>query len=81
MPRIFADLPRMKPRINLVEERLTGSIIRSFFDVYNYYGFGLLEAAYSGALERDLVAKGHQVAREVSVAIEYKGAIVAWQRK
>jgi hypothetical protein len=29
--------------INLVEERLTHSIIGSFFDVYNYFGFGLLE--------------------------------------
>ena len=75
-----ADLSRMGQKLALAEERLTGSIVGSFFDVYNYYGFGLLESAYAGALERDLIAKGHKVIRELAVPVRYKGDIVAWQR-
>ena len=65
---------------NLIEERLTHSIIGSFFDVYNYFGFGLLESVYSNALAADLRAKGHKVDREVSVTVYYKGEAVGRHR-
>ncbi len=61
-------------------DELSRSIIGGFYDVYNYYGFGLAESVYCGALELELVARGHAVAREVSVAVRYKGHHVAWQR-
>jgi len=50
----------MKPerRINLFEERLTHSIIGGFYEVYNYYGFGLSEKVYANALEIELKAAG-----------------------
>ena len=67
-------------RINLVEERLTHSIIGSFFDVYNYFGFGLLESVYANALAADLRVKGHKVDREVRVPVFYKGEQIGWQR-
>jgi hypothetical protein len=38
-------------------ERATHSIIGSFFDVYNYYGFGLLKSAYANAQAADLRAR------------------------
>ena len=56
---------------SLVEERLTGSIIGSFYSVYWTLGFGFLEHVYVLALERELRARGHRVAREVSVDIMY----------
>ena len=67
-------------RISLLEERLTHSIIGSFFDVYNYFGFGLLESVYANALTVDLRAKGHKVDREVRVPVFYKGVRIGWQR-
>jgi hypothetical protein len=50
----------------LVEERLTGSVIGAFFEVYNNLGYGFLEHVYVMALERELIARKHRVAREVA---------------
>jgi GxxExxY protein len=66
--------------IELIEERLTRSVIGAFFDVYNTLGYGFLEHLYSVALERELVARGHEVSRELSVRINYKGNELGMQR-
>jgi len=58
----------MEPRatgVDLLEERVTHSIIQYFYDVYNHYGFGLLESVYANALAIDLRSKGHRIQREV----------------
>lgn len=57
-----------------------GSIIGAFFAVYRYYGFGFSETIYSGALEIELRDRGHNVVRELAVAVSYRGLHVAWQR-
>ena len=49
------------PRRDLLEENLTRSVIGAFFEVYNNLGFGFLEHLYVMALERELMARGHQV--------------------
>jgi GxxExxY protein len=59
---------------------LTGSIIGAFYEVYNTLGWGLLEALYAAALERELRAKGHIVAREYAVQVLYKGEPIGFQR-
>ena len=64
----------------LLEEKLTRSVIGAFFDVYNNLGFGFLEHLYVSALERELIARGHRVAREVVVRIYYKGEELGVQR-
>ena len=64
----------------LIEETLSRSVIGAFFDVYNALGFGFLEHVYVMALERELRARGHGVAREVGVRITYKGQELASQR-
>ena len=64
----------------LVEERLTGSVIGAFFEVYNILGYGFLEHVYVMALERELIARKHRVARQVAVQVFYKGDILAEQR-
>ena len=64
----------------LVEERLTHSIIGAFYEVYNTLGYGFLEQVYILALERELVARRHRVAREVGVRIMYKGDELCSQR-
>ncbi len=67
-------------RIPLPEERPTRSIIGAFFEVYNTLGFGFLEHVYVMALERELIDRGHRVAREVSVHVAYKDHVLAVQR-
>ena len=69
----------MRPE-ELIEEKLTYSIIGAFFEVYNTLGFGFLEHIYVLALERELRARGHTVARELGVQILYKGEELGFQR-
>jgi GxxExxY protein len=64
----------------LVYEELTFSVIGAFFEVYNNLGLGFLEHLYVMALERELIARGHQVSREVNVTVAYKGEDLGWQR-
>ena len=68
------------PRVRLIEERLTHSVIGAFYEVYRHLGFGFVEYLYAMALERELVAKGHCVAREVHVGVRYKGEELGKQR-
>lgn len=68
------------PAIGLPHEELTGAVIGVFFDVYNALGHGFLEHIYKAALEREIRAHGHRVAREVSVTVLYKGEELATQR-
>ena len=68
------------PRLVLLEEAVTRSIIGAFYRVYNKLGFGFLESLYVSALERELIARGHDVAREVSVRIMYDGVELGLQR-
>jgi GxxExxY protein len=55
-------------------------VIGAFFEVYNTLGFGFLESLYVMALERELLAREHQVAREVEVRVTYKGQDIGAQR-
>jgi GxxExxY protein len=64
----------------LLEETLTRSAIGAFFEVYNSLGFGFLEHLYVMALERELLARGHRVAREVGILVKYKGDELGTQR-
>jgi GxxExxY protein len=67
-------------RTELIEEKLTHSVIGAFFEVYNTIGFGFLEHVYVLALERELTARGHHVGREVVVEVSYKGLKLTTQR-
>jgi GxxExxY protein len=64
----------------LLEAQLTGSIIGAFYEVYNTIGFGFLEHIYRMAMERELIARGHHVDREMAVNVMYKGEQLAIQR-
>ena len=65
---------------DLLEARLTHSIIGAFYEVYNTLGFGLLEHLYVLAMEDELRGRGHEVAREVCVDVFYKGRELGRQR-
>lgn len=67
-------------RPQLIHDRLTYSVIGAFFEVYHTLGFGFLEHVYVASLTRELHNRGHDVGREVSVPVLYKGEEVARQR-
>ena len=65
----------------LLEADRVHSIIGAFFKVYNYYGYGLSEAIYAGALEYELTDRGHEVVRELLVGVVTKAVTLdgsAW---
>src|SRR5688500_14916526 len=68
------------PQQCLLHDTLTRSIIGAFFEVYNQLGFGFLEQVYVLALEEELNARGHQVARQFGVNVLYKSRVIAVQR-
>ena len=63
----------------ILEEQVTRAILDSFRTVHRTLGFGYREYIYSLGLERELVANGHHVAREVAVMVYYRGAPLARQ--
>src|SRR5437868_14449074 len=67
-------------RCGLLEADRVHSIVGGFFDVYNYYGYGLSERVYAGALEHELRDRGHIVIRELVIDVRYKGLHAAGQR-
>lgn len=64
----------------LLEAERVHSIVGGFLAVYNYFGYGLSERVYGGALAYELRERGHEVVQELSVAVRYKGQHVAAQR-
>lgn len=55
-------------------------MIGAFYEVYNTLSHGYLESIYLAALERELLVRGHRVARELSVRVMYKGEEIGMQR-
>lgn len=64
----------------LIHSRLTHSIVGGFYDVYNYYGYGLLESVYVAALAEELKDRGHRIRREARFPVIYKGRHIATHR-
>jgi GxxExxY protein len=64
-------------RGELLEAKRVHSIVGGFFAVYNYYGYGLSELVYAGALEHELRDRGHEIVRELAIEIDYQGRYVA----
>jgi GxxExxY protein len=64
----------------LLDEKLTHSVIGAFYEVYRQMGFGFAEYLYTAALERELLTRGHEVAREVFVMVRYKNEDLGKQR-
>lgn len=63
----------------MLEGPLTHSVIGAFYEVHSELGFGFREHNYALALERELVARGHRVEREVMVVVHFHGEPLASQ--
>jgi GxxExxY protein len=64
----------------LLEEKLTGSIIGAFYEVYDDVGFGFMESNYQRAMRIELELRGHHVVREHPVHTFYKGVQTGFYR-
>ena len=70
----------MRSEKPLLHGDITASIIESFFEVHRELGFGFREYLYARALQRLLIAKGHNVARVVPVMVHFRGEPLAYER-
>ena len=59
----------MTPIEALLERRLTGAIITSFYRVYDELGFGFLESVYVSAMLLELTAGGLHAEREARILV------------
>lgn len=66
--------------MHLSDDQLTYEVIGGFRRVYNHYGFGLLESAYSAALVHVWRSKGLGVEREVPVPLYFESTMIAHYR-
>ena len=53
----------------MIEEELTGQIIKIFYKVYNTLGYGFLEQIYHNAMIIELTSCGLKVESEKSIAV------------
>ncbi len=63
----------IKPKSLSTQDSITHEIIGAAIEVHRILGPGLLESAYSQALEHELTLKGFSIEREVQIPVEYKG--------
>ena len=60
----------------LKHEKLTGQIIKAFYDVYNLLGYGFLESVYERAMEIELKRMGLQAERQAPITVHYRERVV-----
>ena len=70
----------MRIRDDLIEAERVRSIVGAFYDVYDYYGYGLLESVYVAALAAELTQRGHAVRREARFPVLYRNVRIGWHR-
>lgn len=56
----------------MLHKKLTGEIIKTFYDVYNELGYGFLERVYQNALFIELKERGFQVEAQKRIPVYYK---------
>ena len=61
---------------NLKHSDITGSIIKSFYKVYNSLGYGFLEKVYENALLIELLELGLKVEQQIGIHVFYRNQLV-----
>ena len=57
-------------------EKITNSIIRAFYNVYNMLGYGFLEKVYENAMRVELMEMGLFVEQQKRINVYYKSHLV-----
>lgn len=60
----------------MIEEELTGQIIKVFYKVYNTLGHGFIESVYHNAMILELVGQGFSVETEKPIVVYYENKVV-----
>ena len=60
----------------MIDEELTGRIIKIFYKVYNTLGYGFIESVYHNAMILELVRNGIKVETEMPIAVHYEDKLV-----
>ena len=60
----------------LLHEDLTDKIIKAFYNVYNYLGYGFLEKVYENAMMIELRKLGLSARRQVPIKVFYEEELV-----
>lgn len=66
---IIAD----KTGMELIHKEITDRIIKSFYEVYNYLGYGFLEKVYENSLNIEFTESGLQYENQKRLSVKYKG--------
>jgi GxxExxY protein len=60
----------------MIDEELTGRIIKIFYKVYNTLGYGFIESVYHNAMIVELIRNGIKVETEMPIAVYYEDKLV-----
>ena len=80
-----SELRRSMPNVSestgkILFPDLSYRVINAFFEVYNAYGYGFLEAVYSRSMVHALEKRGIEVSREVPIDVFFDGHLVGRHR-
>jgi GxxExxY protein len=62
--------------MELLHKELTDGIINTYFDVYNYLGYGFREKVYQNSMFLELKLRGFDVEAQKQIKVFYRGNIV-----
>jgi len=65
----------MRDESDFPQRALTREVIAAFYEVYNHFRGGYLEAVYAGALAIELRDRGIAFRREARLEVRYKGQL------
>ena len=60
----------------MIDEELTGRIIKAFYKVYNTLGYGFIESVYHNSMIIEIVLEGLSVEVEKPIAVYYGANVV-----
>jgi GxxExxY protein len=60
----------------MIDEELTGQIIKAFYEVYNTLGYGFIESVYHNAMIVELVAYGLAIDVKKPITVYYDANII-----
>ena len=60
----------------LLHNKITDSILKAYFDVYNQLGYGFLEKVYQNAMYFELKSLGYKVEAQKPIKVYFKNQLV-----
>lgn len=61
---------------NLLHGKITDTILKTYYDVYNHLGYGFLEKVYQNAMYFELKSLGYKVEAQKPIKVYFKKQLV-----